>query len=287
MIINKKRTNYIGDLPFQAKYDKFLKTVSFADGYIFDCYDNLSDSSGDESAYFSQGPFFYKSDSSKIFQYNFNDWFYVDAAGSIFKVSLDERNDHNSMRDRFGDNFPNYLIWKAPSSESSGGQQIISENIYLQDKSSGQKKGFSKEVLSRGPDGSIKKRINGSIVYIYGEESSYGVQESIPFEDYIEGINYELKNEEADKTFVIKVELTANVISGRLPDPYLAGYSVDSVSLIEFDENEDYSTQYASLDNPSGIYFFSFISYEGAGSFTIIFSIFNNQLIAFNTSFGD
>lgn len=278
MIINKKKgKNYSSDFPFQAKYNNLLKTVSFEEGYIFDCYNNLSANSGEVSGYFSQGSFFYKSDPSKIFEYDFNDWFYVDILGSIFKVSSDERASYDSMRARFADSFPNYLIWKAPSSNSSGGQQIISENIYLQDKSSGQKKGFSREILEIKPDGTKKMRINGSLVQVFSDMADFRMIESGPFERYVDGIDYELKEGGSGKDFAIKVELTAFSTTDDVEYTYLSGFSVDSIELIEILAGKDYSNEYPTLTSLTGIYYFGVSSpsllNDGVGGAVIPFII--------------
>lgn len=245
---------FLSDCPFSPKVDNETMKVSFTKGFIFDCYCNYFDddaSLGSPSLHFSQGPSFFQSSETE-YDFNYNDFFYLDSSASIFKLTNSQREDHVYMRNRFGDNFPNYLIWKAPSNANSGGEHIISENIFLQDKASGQKKGFQTVVIKNTSQGAYK-RIYGGLVTI----------EDGHFQGIVQGLDYFLSNGENEKVFKIKVELTAdvqsvsqivldnvNIVSGPL---YIRDYSVTSVSIVESKDGDEDSP--ANVSSPQGIYY--------------------------------
>ncbi len=267
MIINKKKANYIKDAPFLAKYNAKTMTVSFAEGYIFDCYESFLNNSASikESLFFSQGSSFFKSNEEEVFTFQFNDWFYLDSEASIFKLTKDQRDNHSYMSNRFGVSFPKYLIWKAPPSAGVGGQQVISENIYLQDKSSGQKAGFKRTLLKKNADGSSNYRIEGGFVIVRDGH----------YQGFINGLDYVLKDGENQKEFGVKVELTADVAFGGSPDIspifYIRNYEISSAELIEMPPSESFENEIASVDSPNGVYYFPIDFDTDEGNLYILF----------------
>lgn len=270
MIINKKKANYIKDVPFLAKYSTKTMTVSFAEGYIFDCYESFSNNSASikESLFFSQGSSFFKSNEEEVFTFQFNDWFYLDSEASIFKLTKDQRDNHSYMSNRFGVSFQKYLIWKAPPSAGVGGQQVISENIYLQDKSSGQKAGFKRTLLKKNADGSSNYRIEGGFVIVRDGH----------YQEFINGLDYILKDGENQKEFGVKVELTADIAYGLAQDTsgifYIRNYEISSAELIEMPPSESFENEIASVDSPNGVYYFPIDFDTDEGNLYILFQCY-------------
>ncbi len=184
MIINKKSAVFLKELPFSPRFNTKRMTVQFYYGYIFDCYNSYSNDNlkiSEASNVFSQGPHVYESTTTE-FAFEFDDHFFLDSDGTIFKLTKNQREDHNYMRNRFVDYFPNYLIWIAPSNAKAGGRSILSENIFLQDKNSGQRKGFTKHVIAKNRDGSLRKRLYGGC-FVIGNGH---------YQEFIKGLDYDI-----------------------------------------------------------------------------------------------
>ena len=270
MILNKKINNYLEELPFAPKVDKKTMKVSFSKGYIFNCYNNYADDDArldSPNFNFSQGPSLYESEIQE-YDFNYNDFFYLDSSATIFKLTERQREDYLYMKGRFGSHFPNYLIWKAPSNKNAGGEQVISENIFIQDKSSGQKKGFEKVVLKKRPDGSSKNRIYGGFVIV--DRGHY--------QEFVKGIDYSMNKGENEKLFGLKVELSISI--SQLPTGaediiknYISDYIITDVSLIELKGGEEDKSP--TRGSPYGVYYFKLSDYVNRGSFYLRFSEFS------------
>lgn len=260
MIINKKSKTFLSSLPFSPKVNRETMKVSFSKGFIFDCYKNYFNNDAElspPSFHFSQGPGFFQSDENE-YPFDYNDFFYLDSSASIFKLTKTQREDYDYMKNRFGNYFPNYLIWKAPSNKDAGGEQVMSENIFLQDKASGQKRGFQ-TVIIKESETETHKRIYGGIVTV----------EHGHFQGFVEGLDYSEKEGENEKIFKLKIELIAdiqqvpqqvldyvNLVSG--PD-YIKDYEITSVSIVEYKDEEE---EWATLSSPQGVYYIN-IGEEG------------------------
>lgn len=266
MILNKKSSIFLDSLPFSPKVNKETMKVSFSKGFIFDCYSNYFNNNAElrsPSFHFSQGPSFSQSDEDE-YSFEYNDFFYLDSSASIFKLTKTQREDHNYMRNRFGNYFPNYLIWKAPSNKNAGGEQIMSENIFLQDKSNGQKRGFQTVIIKESETETHKRLYGGIVVVEHGH-----------FQGFVEGLDYSEKEGENEKIFKLKIELIAgiqqvpqqvldnvNIVSG--PD-YIKDYEITSASIVEYKDEEE---EWATLNSPQGVYYID-IGEEGVVNVTI------------------
>jgi hypothetical protein len=162
-------------------------------------------------------------------------------------------------------NFPKYLIWKAPPSAGVGGQQVISENLYLQDKSSGQKAGFKRTLLKKNADGSSNYRIEGGFV-IVGDGHYQG---------FVNGLDYVLKDGENQKEFGVKVELATDIAFGVAPGTsaifYIRNYEIIFAELIEMPPSESFENEIASVSSPNGVYYFPIDFNTDEGNLYILF----------------
>ena len=249
MVLNKG-VNYLNELPFSATYSTETMKVSFNRGYIFNCYNSFTNDNarlGEGSNYFSQGPFFYESGNEE-YEFQFNDFFYIDETGNIFKLTKTQREDYDYMYVRFNTNFPSYLIWKAPSSKLAAGEQIISENIFLQDASLNTQ-GFASKAIKINEDESSNSELYGGFVIVQGGN----------YQEFLEGFSYTTRSGENEHSYGIKMNVTASVANPLIEDdePYIKDFNVTSASLIRFTGEEE--DEMASIYNETGVYYFPII----------------------------
>ena len=255
MIIPKGNFNTsLRSLPFTATLSKQEMVVTFSDGYIFNCYDlsgnEFVDTSGDRTFNFTEGSRYHLL-VGRSFQFEYGDWFYLDAKSqvqfsSIYKVSKSDRDEGIG---HFGRERP-VLIWKGPEDEISFGEQILTENVFIQNFEDAQAKGFS--IVDGEYEQSGYNKILSPAFVLFPQVNFYKfIPQTKEFIEYDDGS----KEETPEKEFVLKIHVEATVSD---EDPinganlsFIKTFEVKSVEL-EYRE-DDYEDSKIKLNTETPI----------------------------------
>lgn len=267
MILGEYNSMFFG-LPFTPSLDEENKTVSFTKGKVFNCYDL----SGNEVGEYRNGCRYKEIEISDL-SYEYGDWIFIDARrqveySSFYKISKKEREDNRDAAIHALKEIP-ILIWKAPDGAGFPGEQILSENIFIQDYESCRERGFS--IKNDGYEAELYKyKVNPA--FVFAPQFNYS--------KYILGRKLTAPLGEERKQFALKVSVLASL--GSQDD-------VDGAELMLIDELtvtgvtlEDFSSEspledrpiYLSYDNQnlSGTYYVPEIFF-GGGNIELNFNL--------------
>lgn len=210
-------------LPFQPVVDRKNREVRFLDGFVVDCYNNQKDETSD----FSNGCLYKKPKNiDQSFSYESGDEFFLKIEKKIEDSEIIKIKSQGieSKQGRL------IKIWAAPDRDGLG-EQVLSENVFLQDLDGNKKYSFSLQKIGE-LNGKTNYKINGGYVLIPE------IGESV----YLEDFHFLAKEEDLDKIFhFIKIELSAELAD---PDPidnanlsYAKNIKLGSVKIVSSEEN--------------------------------------------------
>lgn len=262
MIFDSHSNSYFDGLPFLVSFNEETMTATVDKGRIYNCYNNC----GNEfSQAFSNGCRYYDVPKTTL-EIAFDDWLFLDVryevpygndfdSESVYKVTKLQRDEGTGHE---GKQNP-VLIWKAPAETGGGGEQFLSENIFIQDHDAYREVGFQ-----------IKRTGYTETQDLYKINPGFVVCGDSDFVEYIQGFSWSQSKGEVRRGYRIKVSFSASISNASPVNDgnysLINGFSITG-AVLEEDSEDEAIPVYLSFDGNalSGFCFIDESSF-GAGN---------------------